>query len=180
MLNERIICAGFGGQGVMLMGQLISYAGMIENKEVSWLPSYGPEMRGGTANCSVMVSERPIGSPIITDNATTAIVMNLPSLDKFESDVLPDGNLLINSSLIEKKAERGDIKAYYVPANDIALELGNSRVANMVMLGAYLELTKIVSVESVMAALKKIFGEAKAHLMEINEKALAKGAEAVK
>ncbi|MGX8797272.1 2-oxoacid:acceptor oxidoreductase family protein [Fusibacter sp. JL298sf-3] len=180
MLNERIICAGFGGQGVMLMGQLISYAGMIENKEVSWLPSYGPEMRGGTANCSVMVSERPIGSPIITDNATTAIVMNLPSLDKFESDVLPDGNLLINSSLIEKKAERGDIKAYYVPANDIAVELGNSRVANMVMLGAYLELTKIVSVESVMAALKKIFGEAKAHLMEINEKALAKGAEAVK
>lgn len=180
MLNERIICAGFGGQGVMLMGQLISYAGMLENKEVSWLPSYGPEMRGGTANCSVMVSERPIGSPVITDNATTAIVMNLPSLDKFEKDVLANGNLLINSSLIEKKAERTDLNVFYVPANELALELGNPRVANMVMLGAYLEITKSVSPESVMTALKKVFGEAKAHLMQINEDALKKGAEAVR
>lgn len=180
MLNERIICAGFGGQGVMLMGQLISYAGMLENKEVSWLPSYGPEMRGGTANCSVMVSEKPIGSPVITDNATTAIVMNLPSLDKFEKDVLASGNLLINSSLIEKKAERSDLNVFYVPANELALELGNARVANMVMLGAYLEITKSVSPESVMTALKKVFGESKAHLMGINEEALKKGAEAVR
>ncbi len=180
MLNEKIICAGFGGQGVMLMGQLISYAGMLEGKEVSWLPSYGPEMRGGTANCSVMVSERPIGSPVITDNATTAIVMNLPSLDKFESDVAANGNILINSSLIEKKASRSDITAYYVAANEIAVELGNSRVANMVMLGAYLELTKTVEVDSVMQALKKIFGEGKAHLLDVNKAALQKGAEAIK
>lgn len=180
MLNERIICAGFGGQGVMLMGQLISYAGMLENKEVSWLPSYGPEMRGGTANCSVMVSERPIGSPVITDNATTAIVMNLPSLDKFESDIIPNGNIIINSSLIEKKAERTDLNVYYVPANELALELGNPKVANMVMLGAYIELTKSVAPESVMAALKKVFGESKAHLMKINEDAMAKGAEAIR
>ena len=180
MLNEKIICAGFGGQGVMLIGQLISYAGMLEGKEVSWLPSYGPEMRGGTANCSVMVSERTIGSPVITNDATTAIVMNLPSLDKFESDVAAKGNLLINSSLIEKKASRSDITAYYVPANEIAVELGNSRVANMVMLGAYLELTKIVEVDSVMKALKKIFGEGKAHLLDVNQVALQKGAEALK
>lgn len=180
MLNERIICAGFGGQGVMLMGQLISYAGMLENKEVSWLPSYGPEMRGGTANCSVMVSERPIGSPVITDNATTAIVMNLPSLDKFESDIIPNGNIIINSSLIEKKAERSDLSVYYVPANELALELGNAKVANMVMLGAYIELTKSVAAESVMTALKKVFGESKAHLMKINEDAMAKGAEAIR
>ncbi len=180
MLNEKIICAGFGGQGVMLIGQLISYAGMLEGKEVSWLPSYGPEMRGGTANCSVMVSERTIGSPVITNDATTAIVMNLPSLDKFESDVATKGNLLINSSLIEKKASRSDITAYYVPANEIAVELGNSRVANMVMLGAYLELTKIVEVDSVMKALKKIFGEGKAHLLDVNQVALQKGAEVLK
>jgi len=180
MLNERVICAGFGGQGVMLMGQLISYAGMIEGKEVSWLPSYGPEMRGGTANCSVMVSERPIGSPVITDDATVAIVMNLPSLDKFERDIISGGKLLINSSLIDKKASRSDVTAYYVPANEIAVELGNPRVANMVMLGAFLELTKTVGVDAVMQALKKVFGESKAHLMAINEEAMKRGADIIK
>lgn len=180
MLNEKIICAGFGGQGVMLIGQLISYAGMLEGKEVSWLPSYGPEMRGGTANCSVMVSDRTIGSPIITNDATTAIVMNLPSLDKFEADVVEGGKLLINSSLIDKKASRDELNVYYVPANEMAVDLGNSKVANMVMLGAYLELTKIVEVPSVMKALKKVFGESKAHLLDINEKALMAGANVVK
>ena len=180
MLNERIICAGFGGQGVMLMGQLISYAGMLEGKEVSWLPSYGPEMRGGTANCSVMVSDRSIGSPVITDDATVAMVLNLPSLDKFENDVVPGGKLLINSSLIEKKATRTDITAYYIPANEIAVELGNPRVANMVMLGAFLELTKTVEVSSVLSALKKTFGESKLHLMPVNEEAMKRGAAAVK
>ena len=180
MLNEKVICAGFGGQGVMSMGQLLTYAGMIEEKQVSWLPSYGPEMRGGTANCNVIVSDTLIGSPIITDNATCAIVMNLPSLDKFEADLLPEGKLLINSSLIEKKASRDDVNAYYVPANEIALELGNAKVANMVMLGAYIELTKAVSVDALHKALQKVFGERKAHLIEINEKALEKGAEAVR
>ena len=106
MTNERVICAGFGGQGVMSMGQLLSYAGMIEGKHVSWLPSYGPEMRGGTANCNVTVSDTPIGSPIITHNATAAIVMNLPSLIKFEAELEKDGVVLINSSLIERKPER--------------------------------------------------------------------------
>lgn len=180
MLDEKIVCAGFGGQGVMLIGQLITYAGMIDGKQVSWLPSYGPEMRGGTANCSVMVSDGPIGSPVISNNATAAIIMNLPSLVKFESEVLPGGKLLINSSLIEKKAERTDVEVYYVPCNDIANELGNMKVANMVMLGAFLELTKLVEVESVIAALEKIFGEAKKNLIEINRTAIAKGAEVVR
>lgn len=178
-MQERLILAGFGGQGVMSMGQLLTYAGMIENKNVSWLPSYGPEMRGGTANCNVMVSDEPIGSPVVTE-ATTTIAMNRPSLDKFEQDVVKDGNLLINSSLIDRKAERDDVKVYYVPANELAGELGNSRVANMVMLGAYLELTKAVKVESIIAAFKKVFGEKKAHLIPLNEKALEKGAQAVR
>ncbi len=180
MLNEKVICAGFGGPGVMSMGQLLTYAGMVEDKQVSWLPSYGPEMRGGTANCNVIVADSLIGSPIITDDATCAIVMNLPSLDKFEADVQANGRLLINSSLIEKKASRDDIQAFYIPANEIALELGNARVANMVMLGAYIELTKAVKVESLHKALQKVFGGGKAHLIEINEKALERGAEAVR
>lgn len=178
-MEERIIIAGFGGQGVMSMGQLLTYSGMIENKNVSWLPSYGPEMRGGTANCNVIVSDGLIGSPIVTE-ATTAIVMNKPSLDKFEKDVVNGGNLLINSSLIDKKASRTDVNVYYIPANDIANELGNSKIANMVMLGAYLELTKVVKTESVVEAFKKVFGESKSHLIPINQEALVKGAEAIK
>ncbi|MBS4534121.1 2-oxoacid:acceptor oxidoreductase family protein [Clostridium sp. D2Q-14] len=178
-MQERVIIAGFGGQGVMSMGQLLTYAGMIENKNVSWLPSYGPEMRGGTANCNVMVSDEPIGSPIVTE-ATVAIVMNRPSLDKFESDVLPEGNLLINSSLIDIKSERDDLNIHYIPANELADELGNSKVANMVMLGAYLELTKAVKTESIIEAFKKVFGESKANLVAINKEALEKGAEAVR
>jgi len=179
MAAQQVICAGFGGQGVMSMGQLLTYAGMIEGKNVSWLPSYGPEMRGGTANCGVIVSEKPVGSPIVTD-ATSVIVMNLPSLLKFEKDLVKDGLLLVNSSLIDKKASRDDIKAYYIPANELAVEIGNAKVANMVMLGAFLELTKAVEIESIMAALKKVFGPAKEHLLPANEEALKKGAEAVK
>lgn len=180
MLNEKIICAGFGGQGVMSMGQLLTYAGMLEGKEVSWLPSYGPEMRGGTANCNVMLSDSMIGSPIITDDATAAIIMNLPSLDKFEKDVKPGGKILVNSSLIEKKVSRTDVDAYYIPANELAVELGNGRAANMVMLGAYLALVEPVAVNSILEAFKKVFGEKKAHLVPLNEAALKKGAEAVR
>ena len=180
MIDEKIIFAGFGGQGVMLMGQLITYAGMFEEKEVSWLPSYGPEMRGGTANCNVIVSSKPVASPVISNNATTACIMNLPSLDKFESEVIAGGLLLINSSMIEKKSSRDDVKVYYIPANEVANELGNAKAANMVMLGAYLELTKVVEPKSVIKALTKIFGTAKAHLIPLNEEALKRGAALVK
>jgi 2-oxoglutarate ferredoxin oxidoreductase subunit gamma len=179
MINERIIMAGFGGQGVMSMGQLLTYAGMIEGKNVSWLPSYGPEMRGGTANCNVIISDNPVASPIVTD-ATAVIAMNRPSLDKFEPALVKDGILLINSSLIDRGAERDDVKAFKIPANEIANELGNSRIANMVMLGAYLEATGALKKESVLEALKKVFGEKKAHLIPVNKDALDRGAELVK
>ena len=176
---EQNIFAGFGGQGVLLMGQLLAYAGMLEDKEVSWLPSYGPEMRGGTANCSVVVSDSPVASPIVT-MATTVVAMNRPSLDKFEDSVLPDGKLFINSSIIDKKSDRGDVEVYYVPCNEIAEELGNPRVANMVMLGAYIEKTKCVDFESVLQALLYKLGEKKAHLRPLNREALNKGAASVR
>ncbi|QZY55596.1 2-oxoacid:acceptor oxidoreductase family protein [Crassaminicella profunda] len=179
MATQEIVCAGFGGQGVMSMGQLLTYAGMIEGKHVSWLPSYGPEMRGGTANCGVVVSDHPVGSPIVTDS-TAAIVMNLPSLFKFEKTLVKDGLLLVNSSLIDKKTSRDDVKAYYIPANEMANELGNGKVANMIMLGAFLEITKTVKIESILAALKKVFGPSKEHLLPLNKEALEKGAMSVR
>lgn len=176
---EQNIFAGFGGQGVLLMGQLLAYAGMLEDKEVSWLPSYGPEMRGGTANCSVVISDEPVASPVVT-KASTVVAMNRPSLDKFEDAVLPGGMLFINSSIIDKKPTRTDIKVYYVPCNEIAEELGNGRVANMVMLGAYIALTKCVDIESVLDALLHKLGEKKAHLIPMNRDALNRGADSVK
>lgn len=175
-MNEKLIIAGFGGQGVMAMGQLLTYSGMIEDKNVSWLPSYGPEMRGGTANCNVTISSDAVGSPVVVDS-TTVIVMNLPSLDKFEASVEPGGKLFVNSSLISKKSTRDDIEVYYIPANDIANELGNTRIANMVMLGAYLGVTDLVKFESIYEAFGQVFGETKAHLLPINKEALARGAE---
>ncbi|MEI0530880.1 2-oxoacid:acceptor oxidoreductase family protein [Brachyspira pilosicoli] len=180
MSTERLIFAGFGGQGVMSMGQMIAYAGMIENKHVTWCPSYGPEMRGGTANCSVVVSDELVGSPIVSHDATAAVIMNLPSLTKFEKDVLPNGVLLINSSLIEKKASRNDVRVAYVEANKIAGDIGNPKAANMVMLGALLTLQNIVSFDSIQQAFLKVFGERKKEFLPGNEKALNAGRDAVK
>lgn len=176
--KETVIFSGFGGQGVMSMGKLIAYSGMIEDKEVSWLPSYGPEMRGGTANCSVIISNEKIGSPIITNDATSVIAMNLPSLKKFQHSLIKNGYLLINSSLINEKPEREDIRTFYIPANELALEkCDNIKVANMIMLGAYLELNNIVKSESVIKAFLKVFGEGKKKLLPLNEKALEIGKE---
>lgn len=179
-MEERIVIAGFGGQGVMALGQLLTFSGMTEGKNVSWLPSYGPEMRGGTANCNVIISSDKVGSPIVIDS-TSAIVMNKPSLDKFEDLVVENGRLFINSSLIDRKATREDLEVYYVPANEIADEIGNPRVANMVMLGAYLEATGVVEVDTILnKAFQAVFGESKAHLLPINKEALEKGAELVR
>ncbi|ETI66499.1 2-oxoacid:acceptor oxidoreductase family protein [Neobacillus vireti] len=172
---EEIIIAGFGGQGVMSMGQLIAYAGMLEGKGVSWLPSYGPEQRGGTANCAVVVSDEPVGSPLVT-RPSTAIVLNNPSFDKFEPRVRHEGLLIINSSLVVGTSERKDIKVLEIPATDIANDLGNSRVANMILLGAFLELTKLVSTDSIIESLKKVLSSEKHHLIEVNKQALIKGA----
>jgi 2-oxoglutarate ferredoxin oxidoreductase subunit gamma len=174
MTNELII-AGFGGQGVLLMGQLLTYAGMVEDKNVSWLPSYGPEMRGGTTNCNVIVSDEPVGSPVVTE-ADCVIVFNRPSLDKFEKFLKPGGKLFINSSLIDKKPARNDIEVYYVPVNEAAMKLGNVKVINLIMLGAFVAATGLVKKDSVMKAVAKTFGEHKANLIAINEQAFDEGA----
>ena len=175
----QIISAGFGGQGVLLLGQLIVYAGLKEGYDVSWLPSYGPEMRGGTANCSVVVSDEEVGSPVVTQ-ADIVVVMNRPSFEKYEKNVAKGGKLFVNSSLIDLKSTRDDIEVYYVPVNKLADDLGNGRVANMVMLGAVLEKTHVVSPVTAIDCLRASFGERKANLIPINERALEAGAEAVR
>lgn len=177
-MTQEMILAGFGGQGVLLMGQLLTYAGMIENKHVSWIPSYGPEMRGGTANCSVIISDEPVGAPIVTE-PTTVVAMNRPSLDKFEPLMKANGTLFINSSLINRQAQRTDITAHLVPANDVAAELGNLKVANMVMLGAVLAATNVVNSKSLMQAFSKMFAH-KPELIELNERAIRRGMELIK
>ncbi|RHW31196.1 2-oxoacid:ferredoxin oxidoreductase subunit gamma [Neobacillus notoginsengisoli] len=172
---EEIIIAGFGGQGVMSMGQLFAYAGLHEGKNVSWLPSYGPEQRGGTANCAVVVSDEPIGSPLVS-SPSTAIVLNIPSFEKFEPKVRPGGLLLTNSSLVGKKSLRRDITAIEIDATTMANELGNGRVANMILLGAFIELTGILSQDSVIASLQHVLSPEKNHLIAVNRFALNKGA----
>ena len=174
-MSHDMIMAGFGGQGVLLMGQLMTYAGMIENREVSWIPSYGPEMRGGTANCSVIIRNEKVGSPIVTE-PNVLVAMNLPSLDKFEPQLQSGGILIINSSLIEKEASRQDIKVYKIPANELAQEIGNPKVANMIVLGAIVKASGAVAPESVLGAFAKMFAK-KPELLEINKIALEKGAE---
>jgi len=178
MLNEKAIFAGFGGQGIMKMGQMLAEAGMMENKQVSWLPSYGPEMRGGTANCHVIISDRMVGSPIVHRDASTVVVMNLPSLTKFETDLKAGGVLFVNTSLIKKAPERTDIEIVNVPATNIANELGNTRVANVVMLGAYVQKMGTVSMDTVKKIIEEVFGNKK-ELVALNIKALEKGAECV-
>lgn len=177
MRTEKCILAGFGGQGIMLMGQLLAQAALDDGLEVSWLPSYGPEMRGGTANCSVIISAEPIPSPVIAHDATSLIVMNLPSMEKFVPDVVPGGFVLVNSSLIEEKVTRPHVEAIYVPCNDIAMEFGNDKMTNMVMMGALVEVTRCVRPDSVLSALEHKLGERKAHLMDGNRRAFARGAE---
>ncbi|AEG61256.1 2-oxoacid:acceptor oxidoreductase family protein [Desulforamulus ruminis] len=178
MLQE-ILIAGFGGQGVLSTGQLLAYAGMLEGKQVAWIPSYGPEMRGGTANCGITISDEPISSPLVTE-PTTLIIMNRPSLDKFENTVVPGGLILVNSSLVEQKVKRTDVKVMEIPANRIAEELGNGKVANNVILGVLIELTKIVSIEAVVESLKKVLPSRHHRLIPVNQLALEKGAQLAK
>jgi len=176
---ERIIISGFGGQGIMLIGRLLAYAGMIEGKKVAWMPSYGPEMRGGTANCTVIISSNEIGSPIVS-HPKILIAMNQPSLDKFEANVSEDGLIILNDSLIERETKRNDVKVIKIPADDIAHKLGNSRAANMVILGAYVEQSGIVKMETIFKALEKALAGRNKKLLELNKEALKQGAELVK
>ncbi len=178
-MTKQYIFAGFGGQGMLLIGKFLAMASMLEGKHVSWLPSYGPEMRGGTANCSVTVSDEPVASPMV-EKADAIIAMNRPSLDKFESHVKPGGVLVINSSIIDRKAVRDDITVVYCDANKIAEEVGNPKGANVAILGALMEKDPACSTESMIEAIRIELGERKARFLEGNKKALFAGMEAAK
>jgi 2-oxoglutarate ferredoxin oxidoreductase subunit gamma len=175
----EVIIAGFGGQGVMLMGETICEAATSMGINATFFPSYGPEMRGGTANCNVIVSDKPIASPVLA-TSQNIIVMNKPSLDKFESKVKEKGFLFVNSSLIDREVSRDDIEVIKVPANEIAEKIGNTVVANMVMLGAFIEKTKVIPIEKVKFVVEKFLSEKKKELIEINFKALEEGAKLIK
>lgn len=172
-LYADIIMAGFGGQGIMFIGKLLAYGAMREGLNVTWIPSYGPEMRGGTANCTVVISNEEIGSPIIT-RPQALIVMNNPSLGRFELMLQRGGLLIVNSSLVTHPATRKDIKVIAIPANEIAAKAGDERVANIVMLGAYIACTKVVSKESILKALKELLGS-RLELWEVDVRAFEEG-----
>lgn len=174
MSEQTILFAGFGGQGILFSGKVVAYAGLMEGREVSWLPSYGPEMRGGTANCSVTISDEPIGSPLII-NPSILVAMNLPSLEKFINDVKPGGIVVIDSTLINVKVERDDVKTIYVPATGLADEKGLSGLANMIILGSLLRETSFAKYDSVVAGLRKCVPARKANLIDSNLKAIEIG-----
>ena len=178
-MKKEFIFAGFGGQGMLLIGKFLAMSCMLDGKHVSWLPSYGPEMRGGTANCSVIVSDDPVASPMV-DMADVVIAMNQPSLDKFERKVKPGGLLIINSSIVERKAERDDIEVVYCDSSRLADEVGNPKGANVAILGAMMAKVDVCSVDSMVEAIRIELGERKAKFLEGNKKALLAGMEAAK
>lgn len=173
MTNE-ILLAGFGGQGILFMGKILAYFGLYENKEVSWLPSYGPEMRGGTCNCSVCISDDPIGSPLV-DSPDMLIVMNTPSYDKFIASVVPGGYAFIDSALVDRKCDRTDINCFYVPATSLAKENNMQGMANIILLGKLLKETGITTMDTVKAAMAKVIPPRKANLIDANIKAIELG-----
>ena len=177
MLQE-IVISGFGGQGVLSMGKILAYSGIMEDKEVSWFPAYGPEQRGGTANVTVIVSDKPISSPIV-NQYDVAIVLNQPSLDKFEAKLKPGGILLYDSYGINKKPQRKDINVYRINAMEAATNLKTTRVFNMIILGGLLKILPLVRIDNVMAALKKSLPERHHNLLLLNEKAILLGMEKI-
>jgi len=174
-MQTEIIIAGFGGQGILFAGQLLAYAAMDAKMEVTWIPSYGPEMRGGTANCTVIIADEEIGSPNVR-NPKSVMAFNLPSLDKYEALVYPGGTLIANSSLINRPFERDDLKSVRLPANEIAEKIGDRRLVNMVMLGAMLDKSPVLSLESIEEALRNHLPERHKHLLPANYQALREGA----
>ena len=168
----KMFFAGSGGQGVLLMGQIVTHAAMLEDKQSTFFPSYGPEMRGGTANCTVVVSDKTVSCPLIYE-ADYVVAMNLPSLLKFEPMIKSGGIILLNTSTFSQKPTRTDIEVYEVPANDLAGDLGNIRVANMVMLGAFVRATKVVSEESIGKVIEQTIGAKKAELFDLNMQAFS-------
>jgi 2-oxoglutarate ferredoxin oxidoreductase subunit gamma len=174
-MERSVVISGFGGQGVILAGKILAQAAMDQGLEVTWLPSYGPEMRGGTANCTVVMSDEPVGSPIV-DEPSALIALNLPSLDKFEASIAKQGSIVVNQSLIDRKVGRKDVAATYVRINDIARDSGSPRALNMVALGAYVKATGTVSLDAIRSAMTRNMEESgKARFIESNEKALEEG-----
>lgn len=176
MSTTRYLFAGFGGQGILFAGKFAAYKGLIDEKQVSWLPSYGPEMRGGTASCSVIVSDDPVGSPIVS-KPDVLVAMNLPSLDKYEDAVATGGTIFVDSTLIERKVAREDAAVYYIPATRLASDNGIPTLANMIIMGHILKVMNDFNEESVNAALKKVISAKHADMLDINLKALKIGAE---
>ncbi len=176
MKTTQILFAGFGGQGVLFAGKFLAYKGLMEDLQVSWLPSYGPEMRGGTANCSVVLSDSPVGSPIIT-NPDVLVAMNLPSLQKFVDTVVPGGQIYVDSSLIDAKVERTDVEVFYIPATQMAKDAGMATLANMIIVGSLLENHPQLDFTGVDAVVNKLVPPKKAALIELNMKALTMGKE---
>ena len=173
-MKKEIIISGFGGQGGLAIGKNLAEAGMAEGLNVTWARSYGPEMRGGTANCSVVLSDKPVGSPVFA-RSTELIALNEPSLSKFEADVLPGGTVFVNSDVVTDKVSRPDLTAYYIPCSKLAEEVGNPKVSNMVMLGAYVAATKILKPETIETMIAEMFSGAKAKFIPLNIEAFRKG-----
>ncbi len=174
MKTTQILIAGFGGQGILFAGKFLAYKGLMEEKQVSWLPSYGPEMRGGTANCNVILSEDPVGSPIVTD-ADVLIAMNLPSLQKYVNSVVPGGQIYVDSSLIDAKVERDDVDVFYIPATKMAKDNNIGTLANMIIVGHLLKNHPELSIEGVDAVVNKLVPAKKAALIQLNMQALSLG-----
>ena len=173
-MTYETIMAGFGGQGLLFSGKVLAYAGLLEGRELSWLPSYGPEMRGGTCNCSVIISDEPVGSPIIA-HPNVLMAMNEPSLDKFEDSVAPGGTIFVDSSLIARKVRRADVDVVYIPATQMATEMDATSLANMIILGAIVEKLGCVKSETMLDALRHTISARKANLLDLNLKAVEAG-----
>ncbi len=176
MSTVQFLFSGFGGQGILFAGKFVAYKGLIEDKQVSWLPSYGPEMRGGTASCSVIVGDEPVGSPIVT-SPDVLVAMNLPSLDKYEASVAPGGIIFMDSTLIERKVNRTDVTVYEIPATKLASDNGIPTLANMIIVGKILKVLGQFNKDDVDAALKKVISAKHANMMEANYKAMQIGAD---
>ncbi len=174
MAQHEIVIAGFGGQGLLFAGKVLAHAGLLEGRELSWLPSYGPEMRGGTANCNVILSDSPVGSPIVQE-PNVLLVMNTPSLDKYEKDVVPGGKIFLDSTLITRKVEREDVDVFCIPATQMAADMGTPALANMVLLGAVVRETGCVREETLESALHDVIPARKANLFDANMNAIQAG-----
>lgn len=173
-MTENILLAGFGGQGILFAGKFLAYGGLIEGKQISWLPSYGPEMRGGTANCGVIISDEAVGSPIVS-SPDTLVAMNLPSLDKYENAVVPGGKIFVDSTLISRKVERRDVTVFYVPSTQMAKQAGTPKLANMIIAGKFIKETGIMRCDTIEEALKKVVSAKHADLLTVNLDAVNTG-----